>query len=105
MSPRKKVAPLRVTGSPSESRPRTPVPQLSIVMASLRSKIPLGKVRRNLDRIAAWTNEYPDGVPSGPELTGFWYQPETVNHWRGAMRPPTVSHWVGPDGAIESSWA
>ncbi len=95
-----------VDWSPSASRPMMPVPQLSIASLSFRSKIPLGKVRRNLERMVPATIEWVGGIPSGATPRGSLYQPSKVIHWSGATRADAVIHSVcgcGPSAAIRGN--
>src|SRR6185369_1818488 len=100
---RKNVAPRRGIGVPEASRPMTPSPQASIVPCSLKSKIPLGNDRQNLERIVAELSECVGGRPSGARPRGLLYQPSRVNHCNGVSRQFTVTHSVSPEGAIEST--
>jgi hypothetical protein len=94
-----KVAPRRGTGLPRALRPIVPVPQLSTASLSFRSKVPLGNLRRNLDRIVPLATEWVGGIPSGVTPRGSLYQPSSVSHWSGATRAEAVIHSVLAAGA------
>src|ERR671916_2181190 len=94
-----KVAPRRRIGSPREFWPIVPVPQFSADSLSFRSKVPLGNLRRNLDRMVPLTTEWVGGIPSGVTLRGSLYHPSRVSHWSGAIRAEAVIHSVLAVGA------
>src|SRR5688572_9130169 len=95
---RKRVAPLSAIGAPERSRPIVPAPQLSIDRRSFRSKMPLGNVRRNLDRIVALLTEWVGGTPSTEASRGSLYQVSSVSHESGANRTDAVTHSVSGFG-------
>src|SRR6476646_12129976 len=74
----KKVAPRRLIGSPATSRPMVPRPHASILSCSLRSKMPLGNVRMNFDRIVEVVSEWVGGKTSNVPLVGSLYQESSV---------------------------
>src|SRR5688572_11367235 len=94
-----KVPPRRRTGTPEELRPMVPVPQFSADSLSFRSKVPLGNLRRNLERMVPLTIECVGGIPSGVGPRGSLYHPSNVIHWSGATRADAVIHSVLPVGA------
>src|SRR5690349_14780446 len=95
----KNVAPRRLIGAPVASRPMVPRPHASMPSCSLRSKIPLGNWRQNLDRMVAVESEWVGGTPSTVPLVGSLYQPCRVSQVRGATRALPVSQVTPPDGA------
>src|SRR5215210_392045 len=94
-----KVAPRSRTGTPSEFRPIAPVPQFSTANRSLRSKVPLGNLRKNLERMVPLATEWVGGIPWGVTPRGSLYQPSRVSHGSGAIRAEAVIHSVLPAGA------
>src|SRR5690349_19873445 len=95
----KNVAPRRSIGAPVASRPMVPRPHASMPSCSLRSKIPLGNWRQNLDRMVAVESEWVGGTPSTVPLVGSLYQLCRVSQVSGATRALTVSQLTSPDGA------
>src|SRR6476620_3450821 len=95
----KNVAPLRLMGSPPVVRPMVPCPHVSIPSCSFKSKMPLRKVRQNLDRMVAVTSEWVGGTPSAVPFLGSLYQPWRVIHWTGARRALNVIQSTWLDGA------
>src|SRR6476661_6459985 len=94
----KNVAPRRLIGSPTASRPMVPRPQASMPSCSLRSKVPLGNVRQNLDRMVAVVSEWVGGTPSTVPLAGSLYHDCSVIHGTGATRALTVIQSTSVDG-------
>src|SRR5690242_4700768 len=95
----KNVAPRRLIGLPDASRPMVPRPHASMLSWALRSKMPLGKLRQNFDRIVAVVSEWVGGTPSTPALVGSLYHDSSVIHCTGATRALTVIQSTAAEGA------
>src|SRR5512138_1724684 len=100
----KKVAPRRLIGLPTASRPIVPRPHASMLSLAFRAKVPLGKLRQNFDRIVAVVSEWVGGTPSTVPLVGSLYQDSSVIHCTGATRALTVIQSTSDDGASDGIW-
>ena len=79
-----------------------PRPHASMLICSLRSKIPLGNLRRNFERMVAVVSECVGGTPSALPFRGSLYQLWSVSHGSGATRALTVSQSTSGDGASDA---